>query len=69
MGRIITLNGQQETLSHAVNRVVKEQRGKSRPFILVMVEEDGMVTVASNMTNHNEASVLLSEMGAKLRGN
>lgn len=52
-----------------VNRVVKMHRGKSRPFLTIVIEESGDATVLSNMDVHGERLRLLEQVFKKLRGN
>ena len=51
-----------------INRIVKKFRGVSRPFITVLVEDDGKVTILSNMDKHMEKVALLSEVSKSLKG-
>jgi hypothetical protein len=70
-GRLILpgVNNGPGEFAKAINRVVKQFRGKSRPFLTLMVEENGNVTVLSNMDVHSERIKLLKEVHDKLRGN
>lgn len=51
-----------------LNRIVKKFRGVSRPFITVLVEDDGKVTILSNMDKHMEKVALLTETAKALKG-
>lgn len=50
-----------------INRIVKKFRGTSRPFITLLVEAGGEVTVLSNMDKHAEKVDLLTQVANKLR--
>lgn len=70
-GRLILpgVNNGPGEMAKAINRVVKQFRGKSRPFLTLLIEENGNVTVLSNMDVHPERIKLLKEVHDKLRGN
>jgi len=51
-----------------LNRIVKKFRGVSRPFIMLVVEAGGEVTVLSNMDKHAEKVDLLKQTSDGLRG-
>lgn len=72
MSGIILLPGTPVTpvkgeFAKAINRVVKQFRGKSRPFVTLMVEESGEVTILSNMDHHTEKTSLILQVGEKMR--
>lgn len=50
-----------------LNRIVKKFRGVSRPFITVLVEAGGEVTVLSNMDKQAEKIDLLTQVANRLR--
>jgi hypothetical protein len=58
---IVQDRGDQGFFAKAINRVVKEFRGKNRPFLSLVVEDDGQVTVLSNMDNFGERIRLLEQ--------
>lgn len=51
-----------------LNRIVKKFRGVSRPFITLVVEDNGHVSVLSNMDRHMEKVALLTETAKSLKG-
>lgn len=61
--------GGANAFAKALNRVVKEFRGASRPFLTLVVETDGKVSVLSNMDKHPERIDLLRQVTQKLLGN
>jgi hypothetical protein len=50
-----------------LNRIVKKFRGVNRPFVTLIVEDNGHVTVLSNMDKHAEKVSLLSQTAASLK--
>ena len=72
MSGLIILPGSNESVrsefAKDINRIVKKFRGVSRPFITVLVEDDGKVTILSNMDKHMEKVALLSEVSKSLKG-
>jgi hypothetical protein len=69
-GRIIVgaaIEGQ-GAFAKDVNRVVKQHRGKNRPFLIIVVEDDGNATVLSNMDNFAQRIQLLEQTAVGLVG-
>lgn len=54
-------------LAKAVNRVVKNFRGKSRPFLMILVEDSGDATVVSNMDVGSQRVRLLEQVAQRLK--
>lgn len=69
-GRIVISQdrGDQGHFAKEMNRVVKQHRGKNRPFLTIVVEDDGNATVLSNMDNFSERIKLLEQTAAGLVG-
>lgn len=71
MSGIILLPGTNDSarseFAKDLNRIVKKFRGKSRPFITVLVEEGGEVTILSNMDKHAEKVSLLAQTATALK--
>lgn len=69
-GRILLNTGNsagQMRMAVDVNRVVKQHRGKSLPFVTLVVEENGEVSLVSNMDVRSEQIQLLFETAVALR--
>lgn len=49
------------------NRVVKKHRGVSRPFIMLVHEAGGEVTILSNMDRQHERIDMLVQVANKLK--
>lgn len=56
-----TQQGDQGLFAKAINKIVKQFRNKNRPFITLVVEEDGNCTVLSNMDHSHERIKLLEQ--------
>lgn len=71
MGLLILPNGvsSEQDIAKAMNTVVKQFRGKSRPFITLIVEDNGAVSVVSNMDVYSQRVSLLKGTADALRGN
>lgn len=50
-----------------LNRIVKKFRGVSRPFVTVLVEDDGKVTILSNMDKLAEKISLLTQTAQSMK--
>jgi hypothetical protein len=50
-----------------INLLVKKYRGVNRPFVTLLVEDNGQVTILSNMDKHAEKVSLLSQVSAALK--
>lgn len=61
--------GTRGEIAKDVNRIIKAHRnGKSRPFIMVFVEDNGDACVVSNMDRFGERIKLLEQTAAGLLG-
>jgi heat shock protein HspQ len=60
-GIILNVTPEAPNLARELNRVVKKHRNKNRPFLMLIVEDNGTASVVSNMTNEGERLQLLKQ--------
>jgi heat shock protein HspQ len=58
---ILDLTPEVPNLARDLNRVIKQHRNKNRPFLMLIVEDNGTASVISNMDNERERLQLLKQ--------